>query len=101
MIAERFIREAGGLTDGSRKTNGRREPVAMLGVAPLRIGQGVSGPRAGFPRGFWTSKGIFAQRWGLNVGFNGSSFERSKALAARRRCGLLKAKRDKDLKRMG
>ncbi len=44
MIAERFIREAGGLTDGSRKTNGRREPVAMLGVAPLRIGQGVSGP---------------------------------------------------------
>jgi hypothetical protein len=49
-MRNRIVREAGGLTDGSRKTTGRRrEPVAMLGVAPLRIGRAFPGPRAGFP----------------------------------------------------
>jgi hypothetical protein len=51
------------------------EPVAMLGVAPLCASADVSGGReAAFDRSFWTSKGIFAQRWGLNVGFNGALF---------------------------
>ncbi len=92
IIAEGFFCEAeGDLRTNSCKTNGRRrEPVAMSGVALLRIG-GLfcGGPRAAFERGFWTSKGIFVQRWGLNVGFNDASFGGPSALAARRQCRAL------------
>ncbi len=81
-IIQRLCVIAGLLANGSRigawKTKGRRtEPVAMVGVALLRIGLGLSWSRwsrwslwRAFRRGFWTKRGIFAQRWGLNGGFH-------------------------------
>jgi hypothetical protein len=51
------------------------------------------GPPAAFLRGFWTSKGIFAQRWGLSLGLSGSLFEQFSALAVRRQSGACKEMR--------
>ena len=46
-VTEGLVRRAGGLTDGFLQTNGRcREPVAMSGVALLRIGR-LFGPADG------------------------------------------------------
>src|SRR5215831_11077096 len=71
---------------------------AMSAVEPIGLRTGCNAGRCTFTyravfsgpadrlylRGFWTSKGIFAQRWGLNAVFDGWSFKRSKAFAARR-----------------
>jgi hypothetical protein len=57
--------------------------------------------QGGFFRVFWTSKGIFAQRWGAKMVVTAVPFDRFLILPADGAAECRRADRDKDLKRMG
>jgi len=65
-VTEGLVRRAGGLTDGFLQN---QWPMPRTGCNVRRCTfaylQGFQARLRTLQRGFWTSRGIFAQRWGL------------------------------------